>query len=149
MSANDSRRHRRSSSSSSSADHLRTSDPATINLVTPTPLNLTLRTSSTSPWSPSPGNTPTPRALRYGSASPDGVNRVSPPYQFQVSDTGLNKIVTNMVIGPLDDRTYWCSVCVHSFGALAKAVRMFFASLYNQLMYPKVCSTCIGIFINL
>ena len=40
-----------------------------------------------------------------------------------------------------------CSICVHSFGALAKAVQLFTASLHNLSMYPKMCST--HIFINL
>ena len=38
------------------------------------------------------------------------------------------------------------SICVHSFWALAKAVRLFIASLYNQPMYPKMWS--IDIFVS-
>ena len=40
-----------------------------------------------------------------------------------------------------------CSICIHSFGDLAKAVRLFIASLHNQPTHPKMCS--IDIFINL
>ena len=32
-----------------------------------------------------------------------------------------------------------CSICFHSFAALAKAVRLFIASLHSQPMYPKMC----------
>ena len=39
-----------------------------------------------------------------------------------------------------------CSICVHSFQALAKAVRLFIASLHNQQMYPEICS--MDIFVN-
>ena len=40
--------------------------------------------------------------------------------------TLINKvIITRTVIGPLNDHTYFCSICVHSFGALAKAVQLF------------------------
>ena len=58
-----------------------------------------------------------------------------------------NKVITAMVIRPLDD--WWhilCSICVHSFVALAKAVRLFISSLYNLPMCPKMCS--IDIFVN-
>ena len=40
-----------------------------------------------------------------------------------------------------------CSICVHSFGALEKAVRLFMASLHSQLMRSQMCS--IYIFVNL
>ena len=54
-----------------------------------------------------------------------------------------------MVVGPLDDRTYFArSAITHShLGALAKALRLFIASLANHQMYPKMGS--IDIFINL
>ena len=32
-----------------------------------------------------------------------------------------------------------CSISVHSFGALAKAVRLFIASPRNQLMCSQIC----------
>ena len=51
-----------------------------------------------------------------------------------------------MVIVPLDDHTL-CSICFHSFGPLAKAVRLFIESLHNQPLYPKLCS--IDIFVNI
>ena len=40
-----------------------------------------------------------------------------------------------------------CSICGHSFGALAKDVRLFIASLYNQPMYAEMCS--IDMFVKL
>ena len=39
-----------------------------------------------------------------------------------------------MLIRPLDDRTLYCRICVHSFGALMKAVRLFTASLESHKM---------------
>ena len=45
---------------------------------------------------------------------------------FQLSF--VNKLITTMVIRLLDDYTL-CSICVHSFGTLAKAVRLLMASL--------------------
>ena len=39
-----------------------------------------------------------------------------------------------------------CSIFFHSFGALARAVRLFIASLHNQPWYPKLGS--IEIFVN-
>ena len=39
-----------------------------------------------------------------------------------------------------------CSICVHSFGALGKAVRLFIASLHNQPMYHEMRP--IDIFVN-
>ena len=61
----------------------------------------------------------------------------------------LHKVIAAMVIGQLDgDYTHiLCSICFHSFWALAKDVRLFIASLHNQPMYPKMCS--IDIFVNL
>ena len=51
-----------------------------------------------------------------------------------------------MVIGLLDDYIL-CSNCVHTFGALAKAVGLFLHhALHDQPMFPKMCS--IGIFVN-
>ena len=43
-----------------------------------------------------------------------------------------NKVIITMVI---DDHTYWlCSICVHSFGSLAKAIRLFTISFQCQKM---------------
>ena len=50
-----------------------------------------------------------------------------------------NRVITTMVIRLLDDHTL-CSIFFHSFGALAKAVRLL-------LIYPKLCSN--DIFDNL
>ena len=41
-----------------------------------------------------------------------------------------------------------CSICVHSFGALVKALQLFITSLHNQPMYPmypKMCSIDISV----
>ena len=61
----------------------------------------------------------------------------------------FNKVITTMVIGPLEDHIshILCSICFYSFGALAKALRLFIASLHNQPVYHKMCS--IDIFDNL
>ena len=56
---------------------------------------------------------------------------------FSMTTKHKDKVITTMVIEPLDDdRTYWCSICVHSCETLAKAVRLFVAARHNQEMYP-------------
>ena len=49
-----------------------------------------------------------------------------------------NKVITTMVIGLGRSTTahiVLCSICVHSIGALAKAVQLFIASFHNQPRY--------------
>ena len=59
----------------------------------------------------------------------------------------INKVITTMVIVPLDDYTYCARSASTRLGALAKDVRLFIASLHSQLMYPKMCS--VNIVVNL
>ena len=56
-------------------------------------------------------------------------------------------VITTMVIRPLDDRTYCGRSAFTDLGALAKAARLFIASLHSQLMSFQMCH--IGIFIDL
>ena len=51
-----------------------------------------------------------------------------------------NKVITIMVIKPLDDCTYCARSAFTQLGALVKAVRLFTASVHSQIMYPKMCS---------
>ena len=44
----------------------------------------------------------------------------------------IYKVITIMASGSLDDHKRLCFICVHSFAALAKAVRLFIASLHTQ-----------------
>ena len=44
----------------------------------------------------------------------------------------LDKVITTMVVRPLDDCTYCARSAIHSIWILAKAVRSFMASLYSQ-----------------
>ena len=51
-----------------------------------------------------------------------------------MADRVRNKVITTMVMGLLDDHTYCARFAVISFGALAKNVRLFMASLHSQPM---------------
>ena len=64
-----------------------------------------------------------------------------------LSDYGfIDKVITTIVIRPLDNCTHMlCSICVHSFEALAKAVQMFIASLDRRPMRSLMCSIDISI----
>ena len=57
------------------------------------------------------------------------------------------KVITTMVIGPLDDHTYCTRSALTYLGLWRKLYDWFIASLHNQQMHPKMCF--IDIFVNL
>ena len=59
----------------------------------------------------------------------------------------MHKVFATMAkTGLLDDHTYCAQYAFTHLGALVKAVRLFIRLLYNQPMYPKMCS--IDIFVT-
>ena len=61
---------------------------------------------------------------------------------------GKNKVITSH---HNDDRrpNILCSICLHSFGALAKDLRLYIDSFHNQPMYLKMCSIDISVNLQL